>query len=108
VPRIMRNVERRGFVRRAFMDAEVALCREDPTRLAGRWAAKEAVLKALGLGIGSVPMVEIEILALESGAPDLRLTGAAAAAARSCGVAGWSVSISHDGQFATAIAVATC
>jgi holo-[acyl-carrier protein] synthase len=108
VPRIARSVTRsaRTFLDRAFTPAEQEVCAGDPARLAGRWAAKEAVLKALGRGIGEIPMTDIEVLRAASGAPVLHLAGRAAAAAQAGGWGHWSVSISHDGEYATAVAVA--
>jgi holo-[acyl-carrier protein] synthase len=106
VARMARNVERPGFLKRAFTPAEQRLCAGDPARLAGRWAAKEAAMKALGRGIGELPMTDLEVLAEPSGAPRLLLSGAAAAVARSAGWTAWSVSISHDGEYATAVVVA--
>lgn len=108
IPRIALSLERtEGFAARAFTPGEQSVCRGDPARLAGRWAVKESVLKSLALGIGSVPMTDIEVLAHESGAPVLSLSGAAARAAEAAGVTAWSVSISHDGQYATAVVVGT-
>jgi holo-[acyl-carrier protein] synthase len=108
VPRIAGAVARSGatFLDRSFTPAELDLCGGDPARLAGRWAAKEAALKALGMGIGELPMSDVQTLAEPSGAPQLRLTGRAAAAASAAGWTQWSVSISHDGDYATAVVTA--
>lgn len=108
VPRIAANVERlgRAFVDRAFTAEEQALCGSDARRLAGRWAAKESVLKVLGAGLLEVPLTDVEVLAEPSGAPVLRLVGRAAALAERAGWVHWSVSISHDGDYASAVAVA--
>jgi holo-[acyl-carrier protein] synthase len=74
--------------------------------LAGRFAAKEAALKALGTGIsGGVALAEIETDVAPSGAPVLRLRGAALRAALEAGAAHFQVSISHDGGFAVAFVV---
>jgi holo-[acyl-carrier protein] synthase len=107
VPRIAGVMARSGatFLDRSFTPAELELCGGDPARLAGRWAAKEAALKALGRGIGELPMSDVETLAEPSGAPLLRLAGRAAAAATAAGWTQWSVSISHDGEYATAVVV---
>jgi holo-[acyl-carrier protein] synthase len=108
VPRIAGNVERHGaaFVDRAFTADEQALCGSDARRLAGRWAAKESVLKVLGAGLLAVPLTDVEVLAEPSGAPVLRLAGRAAELAEQAGWVHWSVSISHDGDYASAVAVA--
>jgi len=106
VARMARNLDRPGFLNRAFTPAEQRLCAGDASRLAGRWAAKEAAMKALGRGIGEIPMTDLEVLAEPTGAPRLQLSGVAAALARSAGWESWSVSISHDGEYATAVVVA--
>jgi holo-[acyl-carrier protein] synthase len=74
--------------------------------LAGRFAAKEAALKALGVGIsGGVALAEVETGAAPSRAPLLRLSGAALRAAEEAGATQFQVSISHDGGFAVAFVV---
>jgi holo-[acyl-carrier protein] synthase len=108
VSRIDRAAQRTGatFLDRAFTPAEQQLCAGVAARLAGRWAVKEAVMKALGQGLGQLPMTDIEVLTEPSGAPRLTLAGAAGAVAARAGWSCWSVSISHDGQYATAVVVA--
>ena len=74
--------------------------------VAGRFAAKEAVLKALRLPLGNGEVMrEIEVLKREDGSPDLVLHGGAHAAAKVAGAASGQVSISHSGGFACAIAM---
>ncbi len=81
--------------------------RRDPTpSLAARFAAKEAVMKALGVGLGRFALRDIEVMRSPSGAPSLRLHGAAAAEAAEQGVAGWRLSLSHTPRLAQAVAVA--
>lgn len=75
-------------------------------RLAARFAAKEAVLKALGSGLGSVPMTSIEVCRAESGAPAVRLHGAAADLATRLGVGALQVSMTHTASTAGAVVVA--
>ena len=84
VARIARSHERFGqrFLDRVYTEAEQRLCAERPASLAARWAAKEAVAKALGCGIGDIEWREIEVLTDERGAPLLRLHGAAARLAK--------------------------
>lgn len=94
------------FLARVYTPAEVALCNGRAEALAGRFAAKEAVSKALGCGIGEVGWKDIEILADEKKAPALHLHGAAAQKAEALGLANWSVSISHSQEFAIAMVVA--
>ena len=74
--------------------------------LAGRFAAKEAVMKALGVGIGAVDWADVAVLRKEGGAPELIVRGRAARLADSQGVASWQVSISHTDSVAAAVAVA--
>jgi holo-[acyl-carrier protein] synthase len=75
--------------------------------LAGRFAAKEAVLKALGTGWAEgVGWRDIEVVALPSGAPTLRLTGHAATLASQRGITAWHISISHTDQHAMASVIA--
>jgi holo-[acyl-carrier protein] synthase len=96
-----------AFLRRVYTPAEVELCAGDVASLAGRWAAKEAVLKALGVGIGEIPLTDVEVGRRPSGQPDLTLHAAAADAAAARGITRWSLSISHDGDYATATAIGT-
>lgn len=83
------------FIERVFTPAEIALCNDRDTSLAGRFAAKEAVAKALGTGIGEVHWQDIEILADENKTPELHLHGKAAEIAASLGLTRWSISITH-------------
>lgn len=76
-----------------------------PTRLAGRFAAKEAVAKALG-GPAGLGWQDVEVVVKESGQPRLAVGGAVAAAAERRGVRRWHLSMSHDGGFAVAMVVA--
>lgn len=80
----------------------------DPApRLAARFAAKEAVMKALGVGLGSMPLRSIEVTRDDAtGRPDLALHDRAAEVARSHGVATWRLSISHTELMAQATVVA--
>jgi len=111
VPRVERAVARWGdaFLGRVFTDGERAHARAAAhagQRLAGRFAAKEAVMKALGLGWRSMAWREIEIAADAGGRPVVRLSGRAADAARRAGVGAWWISISHTRDLAIAQAVA--
>ena len=76
-------------------------------RLAGRFAAKEAVLKALGTGFGGgVAFTDVMIHRAPGGPPEVRLTGGAAQAAAALGVTAWQLSISHAGGMAMASVLA--
>jgi phosphopantetheine--protein transferase-like protein len=74
--------------------------------LAGVFAAKEAVSKALGTGIGKVHWQDIEIIHAQTGEPELRLHGVANEVAAARHLSEWAVSITHDGGIAMAVAVA--
>ncbi|CAJ2512315.1 Uu.00g053300.m01.CDS01 [Anthostomella pinea] len=106
------NIENDTFVQRNFTKEEIAYCGRSPSpqsSFAGRWCAKEAVFKSLNVeskGAGA-PLIEIEILSNEQGAPIVSLHGNAEDAAKKAGVKEISVSISHSETQAIAIAVAT-
>ncbi|MBM3151888.1 MAG: holo-[acyl-carrier-protein] synthase [Chloroflexi bacterium] len=108
IDRLRAAIERHGerFLHRVFTNAELDTCGGSVESLAARWAAKEAVAKALGCGIGEVSFREIEVLRDDSGAPRLVLHGAGRARARRMGLASWSLSISHSRSVAAAVAVA--
>ncbi len=98
-----------GFAARVFTDDEQAYCRarRDPAeRFAARFAAKEAVLKAMGVGLGACAFRDIEVVRAESGAPSLALHGAAAELATARGIARWHVSLSHTSVVAEALVIA--
>jgi holo-[acyl-carrier protein] synthase len=97
---------RARFLERVFTPQEITELGENVASLAGRFAAKEAVAKVLGTGIGAVAWREIEILRGPQREPLLRLHGAAARLAGELGLQEWSVSISHSQTEAVAIAVA--
>ncbi len=95
-----------GFLGRVFTEPELAYARSTDDylqRLAGRFAAKEATLKALGTGWGKgVDWKQIEITNAPSGLPQISLTGRAAEIAAAAGVKRCLVSISHSPYLATA------
>lgn len=108
--RVADGIERFGerFLARFFTSGERADCNDQPHRLAARIAAKEAVAKALGTGIGDVKWVEIEIrVNNDRKRPTLHLHGAAAALATELGLTAWDISLTHTRGTASAIAVAT-
>jgi holo-[acyl-carrier protein] synthase len=106
--RVSEGIERLGeqFLNRFFTEAERSECGDKAHRLAARIAAKEAVAKALGTGIGDVSWKEIEILSDERKRPVLRLHGAAAALSDALGITQWDVSLTHTDEYASAVAVA--
>lgn len=96
---------RERFLARVFTPAELADAQGRWDTLAGRFAAKEAVVKALGCGIGVVAWKDIEILRTKSGEPLLVLHGAAQRLATELGLTTWSISISHTRASAVATAI---
>ncbi len=106
--RIAAGIERSGerFLKRFFTPGERQDCADKPYRLAARFAAKEAVAKALGVGIGDIRWVDIEARAGEKGKPRLILHGEAKALAEEMGLTDWDISLSHSDALAIAIAVA--
>jgi holo-[acyl-carrier protein] synthase len=110
--RIKRLVEehKEHFLDRCFTPAEQAYCARNQKRyyehLAGRFAAKEAVLKVLGTGWrGGIAWTDIEILPEPSGQPRITLTGECQRIATRIGIVRWHVSISHIKTHATASAI---
>lgn len=98
-----------GIKKRSFTQAEreYSDAKNDPTeRYAARWAAKEAVMKAMGVGLGGVAMTDIEVVKEESGAPSIVLHDTAAAKAAELGISEWKITITHTQSLAQAIAVA--
>jgi holo-[acyl-carrier protein] synthase len=110
IARFRRALERTPKLReRLFTESErsYADARADPTeRYAVRFAAKEAVMKALGVGLGEIQLRDIEVQRAESGAPQIVLHGTAAELAESRGVRRWLVTLSHSETVAQAIVVA--
>lgn len=110
VHRFRRVLERRNRLgERLFTDAERAYAstaRDPSERLAARFAAKEAVMKVLGVGVGEVRFRDIEVVKHRSGRPGLRLHGQAAALAAEVGATTWHVSLSHIDSVAEAVVIA--
>lgn len=97
----------RAFVDQTWTEAEQAYCAGSAERLAARWGAKEAVMKALGAGFPDVEHLDIEVVSAEGEAPGLRLSGDAADYAANLNLTEWSLSLSHESGFALAFVVAT-
>jgi holo-[acyl-carrier protein] synthase len=108
ISRLQDALERHGerFLARIYTPAERNLCAGQAASLAARFAAKEAVAKALGTGLGDIAWTDIEILRADSGAPVLRLYGKASSLADELGLREWSLSISHTHEYAVALVVA--
>jgi len=106
VARIRATLARFGrrFSRRVLTATEDRYVRDRPETFAGRWAAKEAVSKVLGLGVRGIGWTEIEIERLPTGQPSVRLHRRAAKRAEQLGMSRVAVSISHEAEYAVAIA----
>ena len=111
-PRIEQMMQRHGerFVNRVFTDAEQAYAEANKNqieKLAGRFAAKEAILKLMGTGWrGKIAWTDIEIINNSVGQPEVTLAGEVKKIADKLGVKHISVSITHTANFAIASAVA--
>lgn len=108
VERIDRAILRHGsrFFERFYTSQELIDSRGHTPALAARFAAKEAVAKALGTGIGDIGWKEIEIINGPRREPVLRLHGDAAGRARALGLEAWAISMSHTHEHAVAVAMA--
>lgn len=110
--RVKLAVERSGsrFLERVYTPAEIAYCEARRDRIAcyaARFAAKEAVLKAIGSGLAGCRWVEVEVSRSRKGPPGVLLHGAAAALAAKRGIGSLHITLSHSREFAVAFAVAT-
>lgn len=98
-----------SFRVRTFTEEERAYCEKmnDPTeRFAVRFAAKEAVMKAMGLGLGAFGFYDCETVIAPSGAPSLVLRGPALEQAAARGITDWHVTLTHTATTAIAMVVA--
>lgn len=117
IPRIQATIERFSdrFLQRVYTLGEQQDCgygtspsRPSIHQLAGRWAAKEAVAKALGTGWQGVSYTDIEIRRQPSGAPAVHLYRGAMAVVAVWGEGQWQLSLSHDRNYAIATAIFVC
>jgi holo-[acyl-carrier protein] synthase len=110
IERFRRSLERTPSMReRLFTEIELAYVapKSDPVpSLAARFAAREAVMKSLGLGLGAFGFHEVWVERADSGAPSLAITGRAAALAEAAGVTRWHISLTHSDLVAVAYVVA--
>ncbi len=108
VDRVLKVYKHHGerFLKRVFTEMEVRQCRGKATRLAGRFAAKEAISKALGTGLHGVTWREMEVVQLRSGRPTVTLHGNAKRRAELLGISAFDVSIADLKDFSIAVAVA--
>ena len=110
VARFRLAMERRvKLPERLFSDAEreYAFRQKDPSKsLAARFGAKEAVMKAMGVGLWKFRFRDVEVVRARSGAPSIALTGRAAELADERGVVGWHLSLTHTDTTALAVVIA--
>lgn len=108
IERIARAVDRWGdrFLHRVYTDTEIAHCRGRAQSLAGRFAAKEAASKALGIGIRGLSWHDIETVRGPRGKPVMRLHGKASRIASAQGLTSFEVSITHSRTEALAVVIA--
>jgi len=108
IERIAATVDRFGerFLNRVYTERELLYCRGRVERLAGRFAVKEAVSKALGIGIRRIRWRDVEVLPNWEGKPIVSLHGKARSEAERRHISGMEVSITHSRGMAAAMAVA--
>jgi len=108
IERIREAIKRHGeqFISRIFTTGEQRECAGRAASLAARFAAKEAVAKALGTGIGDIGWLDIEVVGDENHAPHLLLHGPAQEMAKKLKLNDWSLSLSHTHEHAIALVVA--
>ena len=111
VSRFRLAMERRGerLNERLFSDDERAYAakQKDPAKsLSARFGAKEAVMKAMGVGLWKFKLRDVEVVRAKSGAPSVALHGRAAEMAAERGIVGWQLSLTHTDTTALAIAIA--
>jgi holo-[acyl-carrier protein] synthase len=107
IERVRSILARHGerFLQRIFTEQEIQQCRGKVLKLAGRFAAKEAISKALGTGMYGLSWRELEVVQLTTGRPSVRLYGKAILRARELGLSAFDVSISDLAAFSIAVAV---
>ncbi len=112
IVRIGQMIERHGelFLQRVYTEAEIQYCQTKRGAIehyAGRWAAKEAVMKTLGTGFTKgVGWTDIEVANMQSGQPIINLSGGAGNVAKLLGIDEILITISHCKAYATATAIA--
>jgi holo-[acyl-carrier protein] synthase len=94
-----------SFLRRVYTEAELENCRNRASSLAARFAAKEAVIKAMGTCAKEVSWQDIEILSDSQGAPVVQLHAKARSKAEENGIAKFSVTLSHCKEYAVAVVI---
>lgn len=111
IDRFRRVLERTPAIKaRMFTTSEIGgvISKSDPApSLAARFAAREATMKVLGVGLGAIDLHDVSIASRDSGEPVLLVTGRARDLAAARGIAKWHVSLSHTAQVAVAVVAAT-
>jgi len=114
IPRVQKALDLYGerFLNRVFTPREIAACRGRASEFAARFAAKEAVSKALGVGMrimarNGIGFKDAEILPDGNGQPHVHLRDRASARAAELGLREWAVSLTHERDYAVAFVVAT-
>jgi holo-[acyl-carrier protein] synthase len=111
IERIRHMIERHGdhFLNRCFTQSEIEYAnrhRDSAVRFAGRWAAKEAVVKVLGTGfVQGITFHDIEVVSLHTGQPTVKLSGEALQISQQLLIAEIKLTISHAREYATATAI---
>ena len=109
IERIAKDISSEVYLRKVFTEAEIAICKTSVNateRFAGRFAAKEAFMKAIGNGIRQgVWFTQIEVLNYESGQPYVRVTGEAESHLQELGVTNIHISLTHTKSTAAAVII---
>ena len=107
IARIKKAIARwgEGFLQRVYTEPELKLYHKKPSSLAARFAAKEAVIKALGTHAKGISWKEIEIVSDPSGQPLVHLYGKAQNQANGLGLNNLAISLSHSREYAIACIV---
>jgi holo-[acyl-carrier protein] synthase len=109
IEQLLKGSKREHFLQKTYTAEEIEKLpkgRTDVSYCAGRWAAKEAISKCLGTGFGAkCRWLDITIRKLDSGAPEVHLTGLTAETAKELGIKKFHLSISHEKEYAVAFAI---
>lgn len=95
-----------AFLLGAWTPQELHHAGGQPEHLGAKWATKEAAMKALGIGLGDISPLDVEVVMVSEHQPNVILYGAAAAASDRLGITTWCVSLMADGRWALATAIA--
>ena len=107
ISRIRRAISKwpHTFLERVYTKTEIQNCNNVASRLAARFAAKEAVMKALGTGAKGISWHDIEVVSNKNGAPLIHLYGKAQDKAQENGIKEFSISVSHSNRYAVAFVI---